>query len=67
MLRILFSLLIFLAFFIMVGMSIYTDQNSVEGENSEYGWSFSLGWASFVFTLLAGLLAFFGSVEYEKI
>lgn len=51
----------------MIGMSIYTDQHSVEGEDAEYGWSFSLGWASFAFTLLAGVLAFFGSVEYEKI
>ena len=51
----------------MVGMAIYTDQHSVEGQDYEYGWSFSLGWASFVFTLLAGLLAFFGGVEYESI
>jgi hypothetical protein len=55
------------AFFIMIAMSIYTDQHPDLGENMEYGWSFSLGWASFVFTLLAGIMAFFGSADYDKL
>jgi PMP-22/EMP/MP20/Claudin family. len=47
-------------------MSIYTDQHAIEGKDMEYGWSFGLGWASFVFTLIAGILACFGGVEYEE-
>lgn len=65
--KVLGGLLVLTAFFIMVAMSIYTDQHSVEGDDAEYGWSFSLGWASFIFTLISGILSFFGSVEYETI
>ncbi|XP_066933119.1 protein NKG7-like [Clytia hemisphaerica] len=65
--KVLGSITVITAFFIMVGMATYTDQHPDKGDNMEYGWSFDLGWVSFVLTLVAGILAFFGDVEYEKV
>lgn len=55
--------------FILVAMSIYTDQHKPESDDSDFkfGYSFALGWTSAVFTIIAGILIFFGKPEYQNI
>jgi len=66
--KVLGGLIIAAGLLTMIGMSIYTDKHKVGSDvGHSYGYSYGLGWASVVFSIIAGILLCFGQPEYEKL
>jgi len=66
--KVLAALLVITGLFTLIGMCIYTDKHTIHNAKDwSFGWSFTLGWVSCVFTFIAGIFAFFGDASYEKI
>nr|XP_012561773.1 epithelial membrane protein 1 [Hydra vulgaris] len=50
---------------LLIGLSVYTNQVSIR--EYKYGWSYIIGWISFLLTLVAGLLCYTEHFEYHSI